>query len=198
MIARYLWVLAIGACFLPGPLVAQTQSVAVPADQRALTGLLMRHYDMIAGAPNDIQRRKIEAEYHQEFCSKMPVGQISGWVGAVGHIRDAGPNHSIEIDLRVDTVPLNLSEFGKELSVSNYYSYGISRDNTQPHEATEIPADSPLYDAAANLREGDTVRFDATIIPYISDQACRDNDTARFALVRFTRLQKLGWNLRRE
>jgi hypothetical protein len=190
-----LMALALSVC-LASPLWAQTQSVQVPADQRSLSDILSKYNDLDTAAPNEIQRKKIEAQFRQEFCAKIPRGDVSGWIGEVGSVDDRGPDKNIRLDLGVNIFDLHSGSFGVELSIGNYYAYGVTRNNTQPHEPTEIPIRSPLYDLTANLRSGDVVRFSATFIPYVSAQACYDNNTTWFALVRFNSIQKLGWNIR--
>jgi len=65
----------------------------------------------------------------------------------------------------------------------------------QPHEPTTTAVGSPLYDVVSNLRQDDTVRCSATFIPYVSPKACYGNDTSYFALVRFNRIQRLGYDM---
>jgi hypothetical protein len=89
--AATLVALALSAC-ATYPLWAQTQSVRVPPDQRALSDILSKYNDLAAEAPNDIQRKKIEAQFHQEFCAGIPKGDVSGWIGDVGLVDDRGPD----------------------------------------------------------------------------------------------------------
>lgn len=181
------------------PLRAQSyQSVRVPADQRTLSDILSKYNDLDAGAPNQIQRDRIGAEFRKEFCAHIPTGDVTGWIGDVGSVNDRGPDKGIQLDMGVNLFDLHSGSHGIELSVSNYYSYGVSSQSIQPHPPTVIPVGSPLYEMAANFQHGDVVRFNATFIPYVSAQACYDNDTTRFGLVRFNSLQKLGWNIHLE
>ena len=85
--AATLVALALSAC-ATSPLWAQTQSVRVPLDQRALSDILSKYNDLAAEAPNDIQRKKIEAQFYQEFCARIPKGDVSGWIGDVGSVDD--------------------------------------------------------------------------------------------------------------
>jgi hypothetical protein len=174
---------------------AQTQSVQVPADQRVLSDILSRYNDLDAAAPNEIQRNRIDSEFHKEFCARIPSGDVSGWIGDIGSVDDLGPDKSIRLDMGVNIFDVHSGSLGIELSVGNHYAYGVAGKNTQPHPPTEIPVGSPLYEVVANFRHGDVVRFNGTFIPYVSAEACQDNDTTRFALVRFNSLQKLGWNI---
>ena len=173
----------------------QAQSVQVPAEQRELSKILSKYNDLHEGAPNNIQRDKIDADFRKEFCAKIPKGDVSGWIGEVWSVDDHTPNKGIRLDLAVHTDDLAIGGLGIELSLGNDYAYGVSRNNTQPHPPTTIPVGSLLYDVVSNLRQGDAVRFSGTFIPYISPQACYDNNTTYFALVRFTSIQRLGWNI---
>jgi hypothetical protein len=190
--AATLVALALSAC-ATSPLWAQTQSVRVPPDQRALSDILSKYNDLAGEAPNDIQRKKIEAQFYQEFCARIPKGDVSGWIGDVGSVDDRGPNKSIRLDVGVNLSDIHSGQFGIVLSIGNYGAYGILK-NTQPHEQTEIPVGPPLYDKVSNFRRGDAVRFSATFILYISNEACYDNInyTTYFGLVRFTSIQKLA------
>ena len=177
------------------PSWAQAQSVQVPPDQRDLSDILSKYNDLDATAPNQIQPDRITGEFRKEFCAHIPTGDVTGWIGEIGTVDDRGPDRSIRIDMGVNIFALHSGSHGIELSIGNYYAYGVTSTNTQPHSPAEIPAGSPLYETAANFRHGDVVRFNGTLIPYVSAQACYDNDTTRFALVRFSSLQRLGWNI---
>jgi hypothetical protein len=93
----------------------------------------------------------------------------------------------------VHTINLFSGGLGVELSLGN--TYGISERNTQQHSPTIIPVGSPLYELASNLREGDAIIFSGTFVPYTSVQACYDNDTTYFALVSFSSIQKIGYDV---
>ena len=95
--------------------------------------------------------------------------------------------------MSVNIFDLHSGVLGVELSLGNYYAYGVTGDNTRRHLPTVIPVGSPLYDFAENLRSGDVIRFIGTFIPYISAQACYDNDTTYFAPVHFDSLQRIGY-----
>lgn len=174
---------------------AQTQNVQVPTDQRILTTVLSKYNELHDDAPNSIQQDKIDAQFRQEFCARIPRGDVTGWIGEVGSVDDRTPDKSIRLDLGVETIDIRSGALGVELSLGNYYAYGVDGDNTEPHQPTTIPVGSPLYDTAADLRSGDVVKFDGTFIPYTSPQACYDNDTTYFALVRFNSIQRLGSNM---
>jgi hypothetical protein len=146
-------------------LLAQAQdapSVRVPPDQRTLSDILSKYNDLDAVAPNRIQRDRLSEEFRKQFCAHIPTGDVSGWIGAIGSVGDRGPDKSIRIDMGVNVFDLHSGSHGIELSIGNYYAYGVTNSNTQPHPPTEIPVGSPLYEAAANFRRGDVVRFNGT------------------------------------
>jgi hypothetical protein len=178
------------------PLWAQAQSVQVPTEQRELSNILSRYNELHDGAPNSIQRDRIDAQFRSDFCGKIPNGNVSGWIGTVDSIDDHTPDKGIRLRLGVNIFNLGSGPLGIELSLGNYYAYGVNSSNTQPHPPTIIPVGSPLYNAVANLRDGDVVRFSGTFVPYVSPQACYDNNTTYFALVGFTSIQRLGWDIR--
>jgi hypothetical protein len=171
--------------------------IGVPPDQRALSDILSKYNGLDAAAPNRIQQDRIAEAFKKEFCAHIPTGDVTGWIGEISSVDYHGPDKSIRIDMGVNIFDLDSGSYGVELSLGNYYAYGITAANTQPHSPTEIPVGSPLYEMAANLRSGDTIRFNAAFIPYISDAACYDQRgyTTRFAVVRFNSLQKIGWGL---
>jgi hypothetical protein len=123
-------------------------------------------------------------------------GQCFGWIGNVDSLDNHAPDKGIRLKLSVDTFDHLGGPLGIELSLGNYYAYGASNSNTQPHPPTIIPVGSSLYDAVSNLGEGDVVRFGGTIIPYVSVQECLNNNTTYFALVGLSSIQRLGWNIR--
>jgi hypothetical protein len=177
------------------PLWAQTQSVQVPVEQRELSSVLSRYNDLHDSAPNSIQRDRIDVQFRSEFCTKIPRGEVSGWIGSVNSIDDHTPDKGIRLILGVNIFDLRSGPLGIELSLGNYYAYGVNSNNTQTHPPTIIPVGSPLYDIASNLRDGDVVRFNGTFIPYVSPQECFKNNTTYFALVGFTSIRRLGWNI---
>jgi len=174
------------------PSRAQTKSVKVPAQQRELSNIHSRYELLELGAPNTIQRDRIEAQHYKEFCAKIPSGNVSGWIGEVEQIDNGTPDKGIQLWLSVATLFLNRPG---GLSLGNFYGYGVDRETTQPHEPTLIPVGSPLYEIAANLTVGDTVRFSGTFIPYASPEACYRTFMTYFSLVRFTSIQRIGWGL---
>lgn len=171
------------------------KSVVVPAEQRELTDALSKYNELYANAANSIQKEKVRPAFRKEFCTKIPQGSVAGWIGEVSSLNDNPPTKGINLELDIHTVSLFSGGLGVELSLGNRYGYGISERNTQPHPPTIIPVGSPLYEVVSNLREGDVVIFDGTFIPYVSMQACYDNDTTYFALVQFSRIQKIGYDI---
>jgi hypothetical protein len=185
------------AAVIPTLLLAATsfafaQGVPVPLAQRALTTVLSQYNDREASAPNSIQREKIEPEFRKAFCAKIPTGDVTGWVGEVNSIDDDDPGKGIRLILEVATNDLSSGAYGVELSLGNYYAYGVEEENTRPHSPTVIPVGSPLYDKVATLQTGDTVVFSGTFIPYASREGCYSNDTTYFALIRFSSIRKIG------
>ena len=177
------------------PSWAQAKTVQVPAEQRELSNILSKYNELHENAPNNIQRDRIDVQFRKEFCAKVPKGDVSGWIGNVDSISDHTPDKGIRLKLSVDTFDKRSGPLGIELSLGNDYAYGVSNGNTQPHPPTIIPVGSALYDIASTLREGDVVRFSGTFIPYVSPQECLDNNTTYFALVGFTSIRRLGWNI---
>jgi hypothetical protein len=100
--------------------------------------ILSKYNDLAGEAPNGIQTKKIEAQFYQEFCARIPKGDVSGWIGDVGSVDDRGPNKSIRLDVGVNLSDIHSGQFGIVLTIGNYGAYGILK-NTQPHEQTEIP-----------------------------------------------------------
>ena len=135
--------------------------------------------DIHESAPNDIQRDKIDLEFRKEFCAAIPRGDVSGWIGEVNSIDNNSPDKGIQLSLGVNTQDLSSGGLGVELSLGNYYAYGVDRKNTQPHGPTVIPVSSPLYNTVSTFRSGDTVIFSGTFIPYSSQQACYRVDIVR-------------------
>jgi hypothetical protein len=175
---------------------AQAQnSVQVPAQQRELTSILSKYNDLHESAPNNIQRDKIDLEFRKEFCAAMPRGEVSGWIGEVNSIDNYSPDKGIRLSLEVHTQDLSSGGLGVELSLGNYYAYGVDERNILPHSSTIISVGSPIYNTISALRSGDTVIFSGTFIPYSSPQACYDNDTTYFALIRFSTIRKIGWGI---
>ncbi|HEX2652244.1 MAG TPA: hypothetical protein VHN11_01155, partial [Xanthobacteraceae bacterium] len=123
----------------------------------------------------------------------IPAGDVSGWIGRVWSINDRTPDKGIRLSLSVD-VALRSGPLGIGLFLGNHETYGIRKGSTHPHSPTIISVGSPLYDIAANLRDGDMLRFSGTFIPFISPQACYDSISysTQFALFRFTTIQRLG------
>jgi hypothetical protein len=184
---------------IPSNASAQTtQSVHVPADQRAFSDLTSKYNKLYDEAPNSIQRDKLEKQYESEFCNHLPTGDVFGWVGSLTYEpRVVGSQNGIELNLWVHTEDMYSAVTGGNivLTLDNYGAW----KGLQPHTPTEIPAGSPLYDIATNLRDGDVIRFDATFVPYVSQQACIESrPAAMIGLVRFNSLKRLGWGVRLE
>jgi hypothetical protein len=133
--------------------------------------------------------------FKKEFCAKIPQGSVSGWVGEVNSLDDNSPTKGLNLKLGVHTVDLFSGGLGVELSLGNNYGYGVSEQKTQPHPPTIIPVGSPLYEAVSTLREGDAIIFSGTFIPYISTQACYDNDTTYFSLFSFSSVRRIGYDI---
>jgi len=171
--------------------------VQVPAQQRELTRILSKYNDLHESAPNNIQRDKIDSEFRKEFCAAIPKGEVSGWVGEVNSIDNNSPDKGIRLSLGVHTQDLSSGGLGVELSLGNYYAYGVDEKNTQPHGPTVIPVNSPLYNTVSMFRSGDTVIFSGTFIPYSSPQACYDSISyaTYFSLFRFSTIRKIGWGI---
>jgi hypothetical protein len=167
----------------------------VPLEQRELTDILSKYNELYATAANSIQREKVYPAFRKEFCAKIPQGNVSGWIGELITLDDNSPTKGINLRLGVHTVNIFSGGLGVELSLGNKYGYGVSEHNTQPHSPIIIPVGSPLYEVVSNLREGDAVIFSGTFIPYISTQACYDNDTTYFALFSFSSIQKIGYDI---
>jgi hypothetical protein len=173
----------------------QGQGVQVPAEQRALSEILSKYNELYHDAPNDIQGNRIEAEFKKEFCAKIPTGDVSGWIGKVASIDDHTPDKGINLELDVQTGNLRKGSLGIVLSLGNDYAYGVQQSNTRTHSPTVIPAGSPLYAVTAGLRRLDVIRFNATFIPYSPPQDCYKNNTSYFSLIRFIKINRIGWNI---
>jgi hypothetical protein len=177
---------------------AQAQnSVQIPAQQRQLTSILSKYNDLHESAPNNIQRDKIDLDFRRVFCAAIPKGEVSGWIGEIESIDNDTPDKAIRLSMEVSTQDLISGGLGIELSLGNYYAYGVDDKNTQPHGSTVIPVSSPLYNAVSMLRNGDTVIFSGTFIPYSSQQACYDSISyaTYFSLFRFSSVRKIGWGI---
>lgn len=178
------------------PISAQTRSnVQIPAQQKALTDILSKYNNLHESAPNSIQRDRIDSDFKKVFCAAIPKGNVAGWIGDVDTIDNDSPSKGIRLVLGVSTQDLSTGGLGIELSLGNFPGYGISARNIKPHAETIIPVGSPLYRVVSNLRSGDTVIFSGTFIPYSSPQACYQNDTTYFSLVRFSTIRKIGWGV---
>jgi hypothetical protein len=173
----------------------ERKSVTVPPEQRALTDILSKYNELYANAANSIQQEKVYPAFKREFCAKIPQDSVSGWIGEIDTIDDDSPTKGINLRLSVHTTSLFSGGLGVELSLGNKYAYGVNERNTQPHSPTAIPVGSPLYELVSNLREGDAIIFNGTFIPYTSMQACYDNDTTYFALISFSSIQKIGYDV---
>jgi hypothetical protein len=185
---------ALAICVDFTPAFAQGD-IQVPPQQRALTAILSKYNDLRGDAPNDIQKDRIDSEFRKAFCAAIPKGDVSGWVGEVNSIDNDTPSKGIQLWLGVSTHDLFSGDLGVDLSLGNSYAYGVSDKNTKPHAETVIPISSPLYRAVSTLRNGDTVIFSGTFIPYSSAQACYENDTTYFSLMRFSVVRKIGWGI---
>jgi hypothetical protein len=75
----------------------------------ALNELLLKYDDLYSDAPNEIQQRKIKAEFNKKFCSSIPNGHVSGWIGKVVSVNDNGPGKAIELTLEVSTSDISAS-----------------------------------------------------------------------------------------
>jgi hypothetical protein len=179
---------------------AQTaQSVRVPADQRAFSDLTSKYNKLFDNAPNEIQRKQLHKEYEREFCDHLPTGDVFGWIGYLAsEPRLVGSQDDIQLTLDVDTDDMYPAFTGGNLSLF-VDNYADGMKGLQPHTPTEILVGSPLYDIATNLRDGDTMRFDATFVPYISKQVCIESHPAgMIGLVRFNNLKRIGWGIHLE
>jgi hypothetical protein len=175
---------------------AQSQKgVGAPAEQRELTNILSKYNNLYESAPNGIQKEKILPAFKKDFCSKIPKGQVSAWVGEVSSIDVDPAGEGIRLILSVNTDNIFSGGLGVELSLGNRYAYGVTDDNTQPHPSTIIPPNSPLFEATSNLRSGDAVIFSGSFVPYTSEQACYDNDTTYFSLFNFTSIKTIGYDV---
>lgn len=170
----------------------EQKSVSVPAEQRALTDILSKYNALDQEAPNDIQRKKVYPAFKKEFCAKIPQSSVSGWVGEVYTLDDNSPTKGINLSLLVHTENLYPGALGVGLWLG---TNAVSEDSTQPHPPTIIPVGSPLYQVVSNLRNGDTVIFSGSFIPYISTQACYDNHTNDIASFSFSSIRRIGWGL---
>ncbi len=160
--------------------------------QRALTAILSKYNQLSDAAPNDIQKRKIASAFYKEFCAAIPRGRAFGWMGEVSEIDDDAPDKGIQLELDIQTNNLVAGDLGIELSLGNAYRYWVSDDNTRPHSATIFPVGSPLYNTASTLRNGDTVVFSGTFVPFTSAQACYDTIgyATYFSLFKFSSIRK--------
>lgn len=173
------------------------KSIVVPTEQRKLTELLSKYNELYAHATNGIQREKVYPAFKKEFCAKLPKGNVSGWIGEVDFVDDNSPTKGINLRVSVHTTNLFSGGLGVELSIGNSYGYGINEHNTMPHPATIIPIGSRLYEVVSSLREGDAIMFSGAFVPYISTQACYDNNTTYFGLISFSSIQKIGYDVER-
>lgn len=190
--SRILLALMLSVCGAAPPWAQEQKSVNVPAEQRALTDILSKYNALDQEAANDIQRKKVHPAFKKEFCAKIPQGSVSGWVGEVYSLDDNSPAKGINLSLSVSTEDLYPGAFGVGLWLGTDV---VSEDSTQPHSPTIIPAGSPLYQVVSNLRDGDTVVFDGTFMPYVSQQACYDNDSNEIASFSFSSIRRIGWGL---
>jgi len=157
------------------------------------------------GAPNEMQHKKIESDFRKSFCAMIPTGRVSGWIGEVNAIDGNSPDKGIQLALAVHTNRLfddiasrnGGTSFGIQLTLGNYYSNGVSDQNTQRHSITTISVGSPLYSTVSSLRNDDIVVFSGSFVPFSSARACADNlgYSTYFSLFRFSAIRKIGHDL---
>jgi len=174
----------------------RAEDVQVPA-QRELTTILTKYNGLHAEAPNNIQEAKVDAAYEKEFCANIPKGDVSGWIGEVDSIDEQSPNGGVRLSLYISTEGLVSGGLGVELSLGNFYAYGVSDENTPQHSQLLIAKNAPLYNVAATLGPGDTVAFGGRFVPFNSPTACYDaiSYATYVSLFQFSSLQKLGYGL---
>lgn len=200
----------VGACCVSLVSAQAQSSVRVPAAQRALTSLLVKYNDLDKGTPsegppNEMQSKKIESDFRKHFCAMIPTDSVSGWIGKVNTIDDNSPDKGIRLALEVHTNSLSNdiinrnggTSLGIQLTLGNYYSYGVSAQNTQRHSVTTIPVGSPLYNISSTLRTDDIIMFSGSFVPFSSARACTENlgHSTYFSLFRFSAIRKLGHDL---
>lgn len=171
---------------------AFAQALTVPAQQKKLTDVLSKYNALMGDAPNSIKRDQVREQYYKAFCAAIPKGTVTNWVGMINTLNDRTPSKGINLMLDIHTSSIYSGSLGVMLGLGNQYAYGVSEKNTAPHASTVIPYGSPLYNTVVNLREGDTVYFSGSFIPYASEAECWDNHTSYISLFNFTSIKKIS------
>lgn len=168
---------------------AQTATPQPPPEEQALMDVLSKYNRLYDAAPNDIQQAKLSPEFVAEFCSKIPTSPVSKWVGTIDTL-NSSDDGGINLKLQLTAENFYSSSLGLGLWMGNI---DAQYPNTQPHAATEIAPNTPLFNTVSNMRVGDTVIFSGSFIPFIDSAACQSwVDDSNFSLFRFSNVQDIG------
>lgn len=185
---------------------AQTDdTINVPPAQRALSALMAKDVSLYADTQN---AKPAYPSIERAFCSAIPHGPVSGWIGKVVSITpdEYGEYELNEANgfgegtvpqgsfLKLDVATDSLSHLSRALMLGNFYETSITYQTTKPHAPTVFRAGSSLNKTALALNPGDTVMFSGSFVPFRSPRDCYNAVDAGnyFALFRFSSIRKIG------
>jgi hypothetical protein len=173
---------------------AWAQSEYPPAQEALITTMsnFNQRYD---GAPNPTEQAKIRAAFDLAFCSTIPKGSVSNWVGSVELLDARNDLDAIELDVQLDPRhQLVTGSLGIGLLIGNGETFAVNGDVLAPHAQTLITQDSPLYGAASNINEHDRIIFSGSFVPFKNMAACEStvDGASYFALFHFSDIRDVG------
>lgn len=143
-------VLACGAAVLTvggiGAVAAGSREGDIPSDQERFLGAVDSVADTYKSAASDLQRSAAVKNVGAGWCSALASAEVTGWIGKVKHV---------DSTLGYATVRVEISERA-EVRTTSAVPFDVD---------TLIAPESPLFQKAASLSEGQRVRFSGSFIP---------------------------------
>ena len=147
--------LMITAAMLCTTAIAADRHVDAPTDESALAKMVFDGAAAYVAAPNDMLKAKTVHDRSVAMCTLFHGGAVKDWYGTVDQIDGDDRGNGI-LGVLVGTY-FRLHPWNS----------GILDDleAATSHKRSMIPAGSPLFDIAASLRKGQTIKFDGEFFP---------------------------------
>jgi hypothetical protein len=169
----------------------------IPQSQQTVINVLNKYNQLDSTAPNSIEEAKLPAAFRSEFCSVVPIGQVSDWVGTIDDIEMSTDGRGAVLTIVFPSGVLQSGpDDGGGFQVNND---DIDGSDWAAHDTTIILSGTPFYDGVIKLKKGDSVKFSGTLIPFSNSQACIDAvskfnsfESPAALLIRYTRIEDDG------
>jgi hypothetical protein len=191
------------------PSKAQDEALSgIPSAQARLSSLIAQMVALNSASRSNASTHPDYLPLEQAFCTAIPRGAVSNWVGRVVKITDLSVGDGN--GFTVGTLPpngelllLNVSTAAsQELLLGNFYWMGVSYGMTAAWPPPLFPVGSPLNETTSGLRAGETVIFSGSFLPFTpyppagfrtAIQSCLSalNRGNYFSLFRFSSIRKV-------